>query len=636
MSGSNTDLAQLDDAIAVAARTDIAIFAEYVLTDEENGSPVLNAPCHDKWHRLADKHDRMVLLTNVESGKTQTITIARALHALGTNPKERILIVSKTKEQAAKIVNALRGYIERSSELHKVFPHLKPGPLWRYDSFNIDQGANKGIQKDWNVQSCGMDGSVLGARYGMILIDDLIDFQNTFTEYQRTKTVAWLTSTVFGRLIRGGKIIFIANAWDENDAAHVLGNKPTWTFERSGVVLIDGFNSAMFMAMGTKERERLPYAWRERWDPLRIQRFIEDFGPTQADRQLFAITPKAGSALFHRKWIVQCYDTTAIPRRSISADEIPAGARIVVGVDLASRKGKKSDRTVLFAIMIHPPEPGLKRGKKQLLWIEAGKWGSPEIKTKILEYDQRYSGPLFVVEDNAAQIYVKQDLAVDAPWLKVHSHTTTAKKWHPSLGLGGLAAEFEVGGWIIPAEHAADGTLAPCRLVSDGEGSGRIDEISQWILEMLTCDPKTHTGDTLMASFFAREGARSPNFEQVVEFSATEEELLKAQQAARTLHSSPLNTSTPQDERPLAGLVAAATRPEAPIWRPEITGKDELAEIVGKEAAASLDNLPPEMRDKALAEALAAARKAPDVAEKAKHEAARKAREMELALARFG
>ena len=70
----------------------------------------------------------------------------------------------------------------------------------------------------------------------------------------------------------------------------------------------------------------------------------------------------------------------------------------------------------------------------------------------------------------------------------------------PAFGIESLAAEMANGKWIIPS---LDGLpLTP--------------EVSALIDEMLFYSPDKHTGDHLMAAWFAREGARMGA--QTVEF----------------------------------------------------------------------------------------------------------------------
>jgi hypothetical protein len=164
-------------------------------------------------------------------------------------------------------------------------------------------------------------------------------------------------------------------------------------------------------------------------------------------------------------------------------DSLPPGYVTYTGVDLGTRDTKKSDLTVLFTICIHPD------GSREVLNIEAGRWTSPDIMAKIADVHARYKS-MVLIEDAAAQDYIRQHL-VRYTAIPVFPFHTDGKKWDPILGVEGLAVEMFNSKWIIPSQG---GRTAP--------------EIEAWISEMLFYNPEGHTGDRLMASWFAREGAR--------------------------------------------------------------------------------------------------------------------------------
>ena len=65
--------------------------------------------------------------------------------------------------------------------------------------------------------------------------------------------------------------------------------------------------------------------------------------------------------------------------------------------------------------------------------------------------------------------------------------TTGTSKADPVFGVESLAAEMANGKWIIPSKF----NRAP-------------NEAEEWIEEMLYYNPLNHTGDRLMAAWFAR------------------------------------------------------------------------------------------------------------------------------------
>jgi len=69
--------------------------------------------------------------------------------------------------------------------------------------------------------------------------------------------------------------------------------------------------------------------------------------------------------------------------------------------------------------------------------------------------------------------------------------TTTQRKHDPVLGVQGLAVELSNNKWIIPSDNTKTDP-----------------SVERFISEMLFYSPKAHTGDVLMASYFARDYAR--------------------------------------------------------------------------------------------------------------------------------
>lgn len=475
-----------------------------VAVDEVGSVPVRCIGVAHESHAFIAGRDHIV------THNSQQITIARALWALGKDPRARILVISKRKEMATKFTASMRRLITKSDELHAVFPDLKPmvGGAWRESEFIIDRGNGGGDPKDFSVQAAGVEGNVLGSRFTHVFIDDILDFASTWTEHQREKTLSWLQSVVFGRLVTGSEVVFLANPWHAGDAAHVLIKEYGWHEIRAGVIE-EQIDSETFMGMGKAERAKLTLTWPERWSLERIEKFIRDFGAAEGDRQLFAITPVEGSRIFREEWVQRCMargvGLDLLP--SIEEADMPPDSFISIGVDLASRKGKRNDQTCLFVFLVHPPpeDSELPHGDLRLLWIEMDKLGSPEIKRRILECNHRYPRAVFNVEDVGAQIYIAQDLCAEHPEVEVRNFSTQARsKWSNEYGLGGFANQFERSRIIIPSREVLD---------EDGDASYDVDPLVRtWISELKRVSRTEHTGDAAMASMMAREGARHPIF----------------------------------------------------------------------------------------------------------------------------
>lgn len=448
--------------IARLARTDVNTFCEFVLRDEKTNLPVVQGGPHTQWHKLADENDRLLIWAHIESGKTQQLSIGRTLWELGRDQSLRNLVLSNTKNQATKVADTIRKYIEQSSELKDVFPHLEPGEPWGTNAFSVKR-AN--FSKDYSVQTSGVHGNIQGARLDRVRLDDVLDYENTLTEDGRKGLINWYGSAVTGRYTDHCRVIGVGTAFHPQDILHYFARNG-WAAFRYPVVDENGMPR-----------------WPEQWPLERIARRVQELGPIEAARQLMCEARDEASARFKREWVevaLRLGDGTSL---ASALQVLPPGYRTYTGVDLAVQRKDANDETCFFSIAVDP------YGNRSVLCIEAGKWSGPEIVMRANQHHARYQS-ILVVENNAAQDYIIQ-FARAGSAIPIIPFTTGRNKAHPEFGVESMATEFSAGKWRIP-----------------NRGGQMHPEVSKWVDEMLFYNPAAHTGDRLMASWFAKEGAR--------------------------------------------------------------------------------------------------------------------------------
>lgn len=487
---------------ACKARLDPNAFCAYVLRDERTGRPIQQAPMHARWHQLLSAHDRLVIWSHVEGGKTSQIAIGRALFELGQDHNLRIAIISNTNDLARKITRQIGQYIEKEdSPLRDIFPGLvptsNPSLPWRSQALTVERAGMGG--KDPSIQACGMHGNIIGSRIDLLILDDVLDFENTNTPGPRDDGYRWLKS-IMGRMTNEGRVWVIGNAWHPEDALH--------RFEKDGYI---GVRFPVISANGE-------ITWPERWPMARIERARgpDGLGPLEFARQLMCQARDDTSARFKREWIDLCieagrgrqwlenvdqlFDEHALTQEE--RDEVMTvteaiwrlggmnAGGIVTGVDLAVSKSDSADKTVLFTIFVD-----MHTGRRRVLSIRSGRWTGPEI---IREVERCYKdfGGIFIVENNAAQNYILQFLNSRSTNVPVIPFTTGRNKAHHEFGVEALATELAAQKWEIPSAPDASGRMVMHK------------EVQEWVSELLFYDPREHTGDRVMASWFAREGAR--------------------------------------------------------------------------------------------------------------------------------
>lgn len=453
------------------ARHDPSTFCGVVLKDEQTGKRIEQTEMHDEWHDLVTEHNRLVIWSHLEAGKTQQLSVGRPLFELGQNPNLRIVIVSNTVGQAKKIIRTIAQYIEESEDLHAVFPRLVPTKNrtlpWSSTAITVDRNT---ISKDPSVQACGIHGNITGSRIDLLILDDILDPENTATESQMQGVWVWIKQTLMGRLAAQSKCIFIGNAWHPKDAMHAAAALPRFISRVYSVFLKDNVTPR----------------WPARWPVSRLQQSRVDLGPLEFARQLECRARDDEAARFKQEWINNALELGDGWSILTELDFLPAGFALFCGVDLAvGRSRQRGDLTVFFMILLHPD------GTRQIVYVEAGRITGPDAVRLIEKLHKRF-GCVFVVENNAAQHYIVQ-FSTELNAASIIPFTTGKNKADPTFGVEGIAAEIAAGKWIIPSRNGK---------VYNGD-------IAAFVSAMLYYDPKAHTPDHLMGAWLAREGCRS-------------------------------------------------------------------------------------------------------------------------------
>ena len=459
---------ELEQYTIERAREDFEVFCEYVIKDEKSGKPITLAPMHRAWLRVVKERKRRTLIwSSVRSGKTTLLTVANAAWELGRNPNLRIMIASNVLGIASKIVTLISSLITDNDDYKRVFPHIKPALNGSWTSTEITVRRRPGI-KDPSVRAVGAGVAIVSARVDYLICDDILDTDNTHTEASREHIKTWFELIASGRLEDDARVLLVGTAYHPKDLYHVLEESdPTVRAVRFPILNKRGASN-----------------WPERWSPEVIERAKVEMQPTNFARNCLCKARSDEAASFKQAWIDKALDLGRGLPMVRSLREIPTGTHIFTGLDLAASKKHRSDETVFFTFAQDAD------GNRRLLNIEAGKWDMPEIEARCKSHYERYGSDI-MIEINAAQSYIFQHLRATTK-IPVYAHVTGGNKNDPTFGVLGLTSELERGDWIFPSV----------------KGKAKDPELIKFISEMLFYNPKGHTGDRLMACWFARERAR--------------------------------------------------------------------------------------------------------------------------------
>jgi hypothetical protein len=523
---------------AAAARANESRFFDFAMRSEEAGNAALRIAAHQQLqNEFVLFYQYCVVRAFTGSSKTFGM-MSLLLHVIGSDPTERIMVISAAEDQSKKVVNGVRSYIEKSPEVRLVFPELRPssqqGDPWSQTSITVERGMSV---RDPTMAALSYEtGRVLGGRATWILIDDILNSENTATVEQRRKLNNWVQNNVLTRRGARDLRITVTNApWHPGDPSGQSDDKGdlTYALARLGWAVLnmdaygniwfenaDAFDSDLIRPSDTEprpgelDRFRLvahdtpEYArsngialdpsvteWRDRNDEIPL--WPEVWPRSKIEEQRRVMTELAHQQSYSLKvrddatshvkieWIEKCKKHAKENGVTQLEAAYSGGLPVVTGIDPAFSKKKKSDLSALFTVAFLP------NGFRQILDIQAGKWSGVELKTRIANTIARYNSIAYV-EGNSAQGWMKDWLLeqkIDTP---VRSLVTTGKrKWDHQTGLESIFIEIENGAWLIPN---VDGLVDPV--------------VQDWINELLFYQRGKHTGDRMMAMWIAREGAR--------------------------------------------------------------------------------------------------------------------------------
>jgi hypothetical protein len=464
-----------------AARNSADAFIQYAIPHELTEEPIQNAPFHVGWHRFLDDHRLGVIIAPVEHGKTQQIAVGRILFTLGKNPNTRILLVSDTATQAEKILGLIAAHIERNPRIREVFPELKPSSRprdkWTESQLTIERTS---LAKEASVTAAGSGGPILGGRWDVIVLDDIHDLENTRTPKQLRKLLDWFETTVWTRLNdqgEGGRIWVIGTPWDPGDLLHVLGARPGWGLQRWSAVENPDDPQELWKPL-----------WEAAWPRERLVFRFQNMLAHNWARKFLCRARSDTTGRFQEAWIAKALEAgqgrTFIdhaPTAFFNGPRLPCFTGVDIGV--GEEEGHDLSSMVTIALDL--------TGKRIVVQIASGHWQAPEIVQRVLDVHYRF-GSIVLVESNAAQKWISQWTAERG--VAVVPFTTTGQnKWSEQFGVESLALELRAGLWVFP---------------SGERGQDVPEEMRALTQEMLFYTPKGHTGDRLMATWLAREGAR--------------------------------------------------------------------------------------------------------------------------------
>ena len=471
------------------ARRNINLFIPYI-------SGFKQKQLHRDWQDFADHHDRAFIEAPQEHGKTTQMAVFRPLFILGRNPNAWIKIISSNDTKGAEILSEIVANIESNEKLHEIFPNLKPAHKgsWTKHQIVVERTVRS---KNPSIEAVGILSTGSGGRATHLIFDDPVDFRNSILlSSMRPQLIKAYKDVWLGCLMKDGRIIYICNAWHEEDLTQEIKKKK--------------YN---FVLLTTKIDEKFTSLWPEVWPTARLIRVFGERGSDTFNRAFRHVAFNSKTLRFAGKLVgsmMKKEEDIRSLEEFVEKHVSPEWPRFA-GVDLAISKQKKAARTVIFEIAVDED------GNRWPTYMKRGRFTSPDTARAILELYQEQPFYLMKVENNNYQQaliqWIDELLEIEGKrkiMPPIEGYMTGLQKFDPELGLPSLALQLEKKKWRIPnLDHSPTCQCGTCI----------------WIDDLKKYPEGNSTFDTIMAMWFADRAAQASGREPNVRVLGEDEEV---------------------------------------------------------------------------------------------------------------
>lgn len=264
--------------------------------------------------------DGNLLLGFRGSGKTTVRTIAKAIHVLLRAPNARVLIASRSSENAKAMLGEIKRHFE-GTPMRELFGDWI-GRRWEETAITVRPRTSPA--KEASVAIVGTESAVVSMHYDVILADDLVDEENARTRHMRGKLHTWYYKSLLPTLEPGGELHVHGTRYHHEDLyGHLMGAE------------MCGGRTLRVPALVGNERDGWASVWPDKWPTDKLVAMRRHMGIIIFDSQFQCDTRAMVSG--------GVFDVDDLP--VIPASAVPEGLPCFIGVDLAPGGTVTTDAT---------------------------------------------------------------------------------------------------------------------------------------------------------------------------------------------------------------------------------------------------------------------------------------------------
>jgi predicted phage terminase large subunit-like protein len=145
--------------------------------------------------QLKNKHSMHLVYRG--AGKSTCGTVLKTIHMIAKDRNIRIALVSKTKSNAKGFLKEIKGHLENNKLLNEVFGKFyDPAVVTKWDDSAIEVVGRTEIHKEPTITCLGIETAIASRHFDVIMIDDLVDDENSRTAHMRARIKDWYYSVL--------------------------------------------------------------------------------------------------------------------------------------------------------------------------------------------------------------------------------------------------------------------------------------------------------------------------------------------------------------------------------------------------------------------------------------------------------
>lgn len=344
---------------------------------------------HKEWIELFEKPNNTLLLAPRSHGKS-TVVAGYVIWRIIQDPSIRVLIVTLNQDLADDIMNMAKVTFEENEDIKELFGNMKGDGTWSQSAIQVKSRGKIGIaHREKTLRVVGVNGSIVGSHYNLIILDDIIDDRNSKTQHKRNEILQWYRKSLKPMLMKGGKIISIGTRWNADDIY-------------SKFLTYSSYQSKVYTAVlewPSDDDDKGDMLWADQFDWSDADEYINENGRTAFEMQYQNKIVQTGESPIREDWVIEAkskWDTLIE-----SGNEFPKLEKYM-GVDLAS-KGNDAD---YFSITV------IGRDKNKNIYVldqYRGHKSMGEQLELIQSYNIKWNPITVAIESNATQLIITDE-----------------------------------------------------------------------------------------------------------------------------------------------------------------------------------------------------------------------------------